>query len=649
LRKVKKALVILLLFSFFISSLFADSLLTVNEQIQNLNGQWELYLEKSPEETFKLVDTFIPADYKVLVPNEWNKQLLLSGKKAPEAYGCYRYLCTNLNPTIEYAFHTKESPGTSCALYVNRKLIGQAGDPFAMLSKDYKQKAKHYGPSHSKSQPLYFEFTPDENGHAEIIVFVSNYYYRKGGLWDSIYIGPSAAVWRYNNLTLIFYCLVIGSLLFTTLLNLFQFALNKKRTEYFYLALASFACASRIATAGYCSLSIFFPALTAEIKIKIELLSMWLIPIAILQLIFLIYPVNKKSLLSKRFDEKYLRYALNLITFITGLLTLILPAWYSNRFVPFLRVLMIIYVVYVLAYSIFNLIKRKRYSLYNFLSFFIIAAGGIIDIIHQSSKKIIPVPTLPFFILAFVVIQIIMLAAIQNDINKKTVKGSEDLRQLNDAYFRFVPKEFLKLLNKDSITKTKLGDYSNIEMCIMFSKIDISLSGKELSLEEHFSHFNNYLKIVSPVIRKYDGFVSKFLSGGFMALFPNSEKDAIRSALEIIDLTESYNEGHEEIITPRMGIHFGKMIVGTIGEESRLDDTVISDTVNTASRIQSVCDNLNKSLIISEAVKNRLLEDFLSTLKLDSLDAIFVKGKEKPLKLFEVSRKKQTARREENR
>ena len=637
--------------AFIILLLLPQSFLSAAENVQKdkgfeiLKDGWELFLQKSPEETFALTDSNTPADFTVTVPHTWNAELARFGRTAPETYGCYRYIKTNLNPNQKYALHMKESPGTSCAIYINRRKIAQTGNPFEMLEKDFaaNYNPKKYNPSNSQSVPLYCEFTPNSKGNAEIVILVSNYYYRKGGLWDSVYVGKAETLWRYNVLTLVFFCVVIGSLVFTGLLNLFQFATNKKRTEYFFLGIASLAFALRIGTAGYCSLGIFLPALTAELKVKLELVAIWLVPVSILQIVFLIYPSSSRTVLFKFLKEKYLRYTLNVVAITMGILSLILPAYFSNRLVPYLQDVLIVFSVYVVIFSISNLIKRKRYSLYNFLSFFTIAVGGIIDIIHSTSKETIPIPTLPFFILAFVIIQIIMLAAIQNDIYKKTIKASDDLSRLNDAYLRFVPKEFLRLLNKESIMKTKLGDYSNIEMTIMFSKVSIAGSDKDDSLEDNFLLFNEYLKSVSPVIKKYDGFVSKFLSGGFMALFPNSELDAVRTALEIKDNLKKFNESElckNSTVTPWFGIHYGKMIIGTIGEENRLDDTVISDTVNTASRIESVCEKINKTIIISEAIYKRLPAEITGNMKLNPLEVIYVKGKEKPLQLYEVSRKK---------
>ena len=250
---------------------------------------------------------------------------------------------------------------------------------------------------------------------------------------------------------------------------------------------------------------------------------------------------------------------------------------------------------------------------------------------------------LPFFLVVFMLLQIFMFVKIQNDIYLETVQTSTKLKRLNEAYLRFVPREFLKLLNKESVIKTGLGDYSNIEMCIMFSKVHIHCPANQVSLEEHFHIFDEYLKIVSPVIKKHNGFVSKFLSGGFMALFPKSELDAVLTALEIKKDVDNFNHklfAKNHKIEVWMGIHYGKMIIGTIGEENRLDDTVISDTVNTSSRIESVCEKLGKTIIVSEEVVQKVQaagsENTPAAFALERLEAVQVKGKEKPLQIYEV-------------
>ena len=626
----------------FVALFTCFSLSAANNDLLRLDAKWELFLQKTPEQTFALVDSNTPADYMSTVPGTWNEEVYHSGGKNPVTFGCYRYVLTDLNPSKKYAILTKESPGTSSALYINRQLIAQTGDPFAMLQPGFNEKPNAYNKSHSQSIPLYCEFTSNEKGEVEIVFLVSNYYYRKGGLWDSVFFGLPKNIKRLNTISLLFNSFVIGCLFFIGLLNLIQFFINKKKWEYFYLGIASIVFALRIGTAEFCSFALIFPNLSAEVKIKIEFLVLWIAPISILQMLFKIYPSNKRIIIFKWLKEKYLRHFIIVADLLLGLASLILPAYYSNRLVTPLQIGMGIIAIYVIIFAALNVIRHKKYSMYNTLSYSMLFLGAIIDTIYSKQKNLMPLSFFPFFLVVFVIIQILMLAAIQNDIYKDTVKSSNELERLNEAYLRFVPKEFLRLLNKDSVTKTKLGDYSNIEMSIMFSKLNIECPENELSLEEHFLIFNEYLKQVSPIIKKYDGFVSKFLSGGFMALFPNSEIDAVRAALEINDCTNKFNsleicKGNK--LTSMMGIHYGRMIIGTIGEENRLDDTVISDTVNTAARIVSVCEKLGKNIIVSQVLQKKIAQENTVQVDLTELEAMYVKGKEKPLQLFEVTRK----------
>jgi len=636
-QKIIKAFA--LLYFLFISLFF---LTASDNKLVRLDGEWELYIEKKPEETFTIVDNNLPADSMSLVPGPWNKDLLRSGINKAETFGCYRYVCKDLNPSEKYAILIKESPGTSSALYINRKLLNQTGNPFLMTMPDFNEKPNTFNKSHSKSQPIYCTFSPDAKGDAEIVFLVSNYFYRIGGLWDSVFFGPEKQVKQLNIITLVFNSFVIGCLFFIGLLNLIQFFINKKKLEYFYLGIASIIFALRIGTSGYCSFSFLFPNLYAEIKIKIEYAVMWIAPISVIQMFFKIYPSYGHIVIFKRLKEKHLRYFLISCDLILGILSLILPAYYSNRLVPVLQIAMGILAIYVLFFSISNFFNHRKYSFYTSLSYITLFLGAILDTIYSKQKNFFPISFFPFFLVAFTIIQILMLAAIQNDIYKDTLKSSDDLQKLNEAYLRFVPKEFLHLLNKESIIKTRLGDYSNIEMSIMFSKLNIDKLEENFTLEEHFFIFNEYLKQVSPIIKKYDGFVSKFLSGGFMALFPNSEIDAVRAALEINDCVKRLTDKEfckGQQLKSWTGIHYGRMIIGTIGEENRLDDTVISDTVNTAARIESACEKLDKNIIVSQELYKKIITEKTIQIELNELETMYVKGKEKPLQLFELSRK----------
>ena len=627
----------LILFFLFQSSLFAENKLSFNRfGYAKLDSGWDFYPRKSPEEIFELLNETDSSkniqSYKVSVPGYWNSIFAGTDHPEPENYGCYHYKLDGLFYHKKYAIYTKDSPGTSCAVYINGVLAAQTGNPFEML----KPKSERKKSSCSQILPLYVEFSPDNNGTADIVIFVSNYFYRKGGLWDSVFFGGVETITQLNNIFLIFTSIISGILLFIGLLNILQFLINTKHKEHFFLGITATVFALRVATAGFSLISIILPFLPSEIEIKLEYLTLWLAPLSILQMLYVLYPTNKKYILFKWLNEKIFRCTFFGICYGIGFTSLIVPAWLSNRMVPLLQIVFGCIAVYVVIFIIRNIVRKRKYCYYHLIGCVFLIIGGTFDVFYTKSKDIIPISVFPFFLMLFVFVQLILLATIQNDVYMETVRISENLHKLNDAYLRFVPKEFLKLLNKDSIINVQAGDYTNIQMCIMFSKLKIVSNNNTSSLDDHFVIFNEFLKQVSPIIKKHGGFVSKFLSGGFMALFPSSKKAAIEAAIEIRNFVKQFANSKMCVahkIDVGIGIHYGSMIAGTLGEAGRLDDTVISDTVNTVARIESVCERLNKNIIVSQNFESVIKEENFTY---ERLDSITVKGKSKPLELYEI-------------
>ncbi|NJL91398.1 MAG: response regulator, partial [Coleofasciculaceae cyanobacterium SM2_1_6] len=97
------------------------------------------------------------------------------------------------------------------------------------------------------------------------------------------------------------------------------------------------------------------------------------------------------------------------------------------------------------------------------------------------------------------------------------------LSQLNLAYSRFVPRQFLQLLQKDSILDVQLGDQVQKEMSILFADIrDFTTLSEQMSLPENFKFINSYLSRMEPEIIANHGFIDKYIGDALMALFSGS-------------------------------------------------------------------------------------------------------------------------------
>ena len=126
----------------------------------------------------------------------------------------------------------------------------------------------------------------------------------------------------------------------------------------------------------------------------------------------------------------------------------------------------------------------------------------------------------------------------------QTIKTREqELEELLKAFGRFVPHEFLKFLQKQSILDIKLGDHVSKEMAVMFSDIrSFTAFSERMTPQETFDFINAYLRYVSPEIRGHNGFVVKFMADGMMAVFPDSADDAIAGGIAFFKKVKAFNQ-----------------------------------------------------------------------------------------------------------
>ncbi len=219
------------------------------------------------------------------------------------------------------------------------------------------------------------------------------------------------------------------------------------------------------------------------------------------------------------------------------------------------------------------------------------------------------------------------------------IKTHIRLAKINAAYGRFVPHEFLQFLGHESIVDVKLGDHIQKDMTILFADIrSFTTLSEEMSPNENFNFLNSYLKRVSPVIRAYNGFIDKYVGDAVMALFPASADDAVQSAIEMQKQVSLYNEHRQNSdyapIAIGIGLHTGSLMLGTIGEEERMETTVISDAVNLASRLQGLTKVYGASIVISGELLSRL--DDPTQYFYRFLDKVQVKGKKESVSVFEI-------------
>lgn len=157
------------------------------------------------------------------------------------------------------------------------------------------------------------------------------------------------------------------------------------------------------------------------------------------------------------------------------------------------------------------------------------------------------------------------------------------------------------------------GDVETITAAVLVSDIrDWTGLNNRLSGEEALALANRYFEIIAEAVEAHEGEILKLIGDGVLALFP-TEADgrsacenalaAARQALRAGDSAEAPTD-----LQFGIGMHFGDVLYGNVGSASRLDFTVLGQTVNVAARIEGLCGKLGQPILFSQEFSDRLGE-----------------------------------------
>ena len=216
----------------------------------------------------------------------------------------------------------------------------------------------------------------------------------------------------------------------------------------------------------------------------------------------------------------------------------------------------------------------------------------------------------------------------------------EDRRVIKDMFSRYLSEDIVHqlILNPANV---RLGGEKK-DATIFFADICGYTSFSEGKEPEYIVEvLNEFFSVSLEVVIKYGGYIDKLIGDCIMAAFGvpmgKGENDAINAvacAVEIQDLVKDKNrsffKGQAEHLRLSIGMNTGPVVVGNLGSTRRMDYSVISDTVNVAARLEGVA--TADDIIISAATRDIIGDRF----RLKELPPVKVKGKEKPISIFNV-------------
>ena len=155
--------------------------------------------------------------------------------------------------------------------------------------------------------------------------------------------------------------------------------------------------------------------------------------------------------------------------------------------------------------------------------------------------------------------------------------------------------------------------------------------------EELIIFLNTFFSELSEIVSRYNGIINKFMGDAILAVYSTEHPtwaidNAMATALDIAHRVHQFPLPDGSPSSAGIGIHFGKVVAGTIGSEQRYEYTYLGDAVNTASRLEGLSKRLGHSIIIS-ADAYQMLSDELKVGFVD-LGPQKVRGKAEALHVF---------------
>jgi len=200
---------------------------------------------------------------------------------------------------------------------------------------------------------------------------------------------------------------------------------------------------------------------------------------------------------------------------------------------------------------------------------------------------------------------------------------------------RMVSPAVIEQLDPNSL---QLGG-KRVDITVLFADIrGFTTFSEKLSPERLVSVLNQYLAAMAEAVLAQEGTVDKFLGDAIMAWFnaPIPQRDhtlrAVRAALAMRDAVERLYKTlpSDSHLAFGVGIHYGEAVLGLIGTERRLEYTAISDSVNTAKRIQE--NSAKNQILISKEAFQRVQRE----VRANPYTPLIVKGKAQPVDVYEV-------------
>lgn len=592
-RALKTAPLCALLFLSAIPPLFADSIVIFSDptilrnKFVDISQKWDYYESElvSPDDFYPRAK--IGAGALVSFPHEMEKEITVAS---------YHARLTGLQPFGRYSSDFLGAAMTSSRIWCNGKIVATGG--FLSKEKDTCLPGELYSP---------VDFQADKNGVVDIVIHIANFEKCKGGIAKKIKITEISRLRMQLSVNYFLNMLLFAFILAHIIYNILLGTLNFRQTSHFILV---FICLL------YCCVLL----LTGHTLIlqRAAPLPFWLqrkIALATLGFLTALDSVYILNMLRVSYKKTLTIAAIAAAIAITAL-AIPLDLFESGRWIFASASLAISFICFSMLMRFVlkrNLDNKKGFrtstAAYNLSSFvmLIIFFCRVNDflVLPQTSTPIHSFIAFRLSILFFGLMECGIYAFNRDYSNVRVARQMEKLSITNNALSKIVPQQVLKLLGANDITKIIPGECRIIDAILFYAEIKhFNRLAESIEKEDLYSIQAEFLKMAAPIIIDCGGFVAKYTNAGCIAIFQQKNSDAIicasRLQKKVRDIRRELRKTKRTDISIGIAIHSGKVAIGTIGSNTRLDTMALSEDVNITYAVGKHTSKTNTQILITE-------------------------------------------------
>ncbi|TGL56874.1 7TM diverse intracellular signaling domain-containing protein [Leptospira jelokensis] len=558
-----------------------------NHKKISLNGEWEFYWnELYGDSLFQKIEG--KQHNMIKVPSSWNSAR--PEGTGGDGYASYRLVVKVPDPNIRY--YLRVQPATSAyELYINRQKIAYSGN----VGTDVLTTKPKY-------QIQYVSFQP-ESYEQEIIYVVSNFNHARGGFRKPIEIGTKEVIQNESLMYSAGEVFVFGAMLTMALYQLTVFFFRREEKSSLFFALFCLFTGLRLVVLDNFYIVYAFPDFSWNWMQVLDYTSAPLLVCFFLSYLRSLFP-GKSEVPNWMLTSCW---SLSLVYVLFVLLT-------DPKLFTTTNIISQVFILFFSICSFYVILRiyrqRKRDSSLVFYGSLILMLGSTHDLM-AGNYWFQAQPLMPFSLFVFFLFQSILLArrnarfySSMDTLTTELIEVNNRLESSNKVYSKFVPLRLIQLFSKKDDSKVKRGDFIVKQMSVLSSDIrDFTAISETLSPEETFLFLNDYLRQVGPIIRSHNGFIEKYVGDAIFALFEKEPEDALSAAIQMHKTIARWNkESHNHRVGEiqiGVGIHFGELMLGIVGEEQRIESAVLSDSMGVANSLESMTKKYGAKIILS--------------------------------------------------